>query len=267
MTLLHSDGSEVQVLLSTTTITINDEQVSLAVGVDITDQMAAQEALTVSEERHRLLSSLIADIAYEAHFTDQLALAVDWATGAIEAITGYPADGFQRIELDKRSFHPDDIEIARAHLSRVLSGQADEAEFRMRRADGSHCWIRNSMRPRRDAKGQVTQLLGAAKDITVQRGLEDQLLQSQKMEAVGRLAGGIAHDFNNLLTVINGYAEITAAAIPSSEPMRADVLEIRRAGRTSGRVDPPVAGVFALRECGRYGHWGSTRSSRGCAAC
>lgn len=59
--------------------------------------------------------------------------------------------------------------------------------------------------------------------------LEDQLLQSQKMEAIGRLAGGIAHDFNNLLTPIVGYSQLTLSALPASNPLREDILEIQKA--------------------------------------
>jgi signal transduction histidine kinase/CheY-like chemotaxis protein len=67
-------------------------------------------------------------------------------------------------------------------------------------------------------------------NITERRKLEEQLRQSQKMEAVGRLAGGIAHDFNNLLTVINGYGELLHHRIGKNSALRKDVEEIRRAG-------------------------------------
>jgi signal transduction histidine kinase len=58
----------------------------------------------------------------------------------------------------------------------------------------------------------------------------DQLLQAQKLEAIGRLAGSVAHDFNNVLTVINGYAELAANALVASDPLRKCLEEIRKAG-------------------------------------
>jgi nitrogen-specific signal transduction histidine kinase/ActR/RegA family two-component response regulator len=73
-------------------------------------------------------------------------------------------------------------------------------------------------------------LLGTVFDVTERRQLEEQLLQSQKMEAVGRLAGGIAHDFNNLLTAVSGYTELLLSELPEGDPRRESAEEIRQAG-------------------------------------
>ncbi|HUT79527.1 MAG TPA: ATP-binding protein, partial [Polyangia bacterium] len=68
-------------------------------------------------------------------------------------------------------------------------------------------------------------------DITAQREAEEQLIQSQKLEAIGRLAGGIAHDFNNLMSIIISYTEFALEALRDSSPVRDDLLQVRKAGR------------------------------------
>src|SRR5258705_12931296 len=68
------------------------------------------------------------------------------------------------------------------------------------------------------------------------RRSEEQLRQSQKVEAIGRLAGGIAHDFNNLLTIINGYTELVLARIHGDDKMSKDINEIRKAGQRAASL-------------------------------
>jgi len=84
--------------------------------------------------------------------------------------------------------------------------------------------------------GQPTGTVGIARDITERRQLEEQLLQSQKIEAVGRLAGGVAHDFNNLLTTILGYSGIALDQLSESDALRPEIEEIQRAGERAAAL-------------------------------
>ncbi|MEO5616778.1 MAG: PAS domain S-box protein [Candidatus Eisenbacteria bacterium] len=84
--------------------------------------------------------------------------------------------------------------------------------------------------PTRDGQGRLTGITGVAIDVTDRRRLEEQLVHSQKMEAIGRLAGGVAHDFNNLLAAILGHCELMLGDLEGGHPMRAGIEEIHRAG-------------------------------------
>src|SRR5579864_1423815 len=84
--------------------------------------------------------------------------------------------------------------------------------------------------------GELTAVMGVARDISDRKRLERQFMQAQKMEAVGRLAGGIAHDFNNLLTAILGYSELLLDRIRGDAALAEDVEEIRKAGERASRL-------------------------------
>jgi PAS domain S-box-containing protein len=90
--------------------------------------------------------------------------------------------------------------------------------------------------PYRDASGKIIGLVGAFRDISEYRAMEDRLRQSQKMEAIGTLAGGVAHDFNNILMVISGYGSVLADALSADPKLRGHVEQIQKAGERAASL-------------------------------
>ncbi|MGH7497941.1 MAG: ATP-binding protein [Gemmatimonadales bacterium] len=128
--------------------------------------------------------------------------------------------------------HPADRDLVRRTIAQSIeAGERFDVEFRTGPDDATERWTALRGHASQGEDGTSTELLGVLQDVTERHRLELQLIQSQKMEAIGNLAGGIAHDFNNLLTAIIGYVKFVERALPAGSPVRDDVGEIDRAAR------------------------------------
>jgi len=186
----------------------------------------AEKALRANEERFRALVENSSDALLLVDRQGR----VTYVTPSVERTLGWQGgDVLGRSVFDV--LHADDREYVSARMTDILQrpGQPVGAEVRLRHADGS--W-RNmeAVAVNRLREPAVNAIVINARDVTERRRLEDQLRQSQKMEAVGRLAGGVAHDYNNLLTAILGYANLVLDELPADSPLRTDLEEIRAAG-------------------------------------
>ena len=205
---------------------------TIGVALDITELKAAEEALGESqqelknsEQRFRSLVLNSSDMitVLDAHGS------VAYESPSVERVLGYKAG-----ELIGKSIfefvHPDDVAVAETifHEELRVAGASRLMEVRFRHKHGS--WrilesVANNLLQDPGVAGVVVN----SRDITERKNLEQQLHQSQKMEAVGRLAGGIAHDFNNLLTIINGHSEVQVDHLAPEDPMRKNAEEIQKA--------------------------------------
>jgi PAS domain S-box-containing protein len=184
---------------------------------------AAQEGLRRSEKNFR---SLVTHAPYGICRCDSAGQLLD-ANPALLAMLGYASfedlagKHLAALYADAQQW----FDLA-DHLRSPAPFQGLIAEWM--RSDGQPAVIRVSGRSvTNGGKGKTFELF--AEDVTAQRALQQQLLQSQKMEAIGRLAGGIAHDFNNLLMVISGYSEFLLERLGPEATLRTPAQEISNA--------------------------------------
>jgi PAS domain S-box-containing protein len=200
----------------------------LSIAEDVTALRSAHEALVESEERFRLAARATNDVVWERDLrTGEIA----WNEAAGVAL-GHPQRGVDfTADWWTRNLHPEDRERVLSSLRAAVegAGQFWTEEYQFRRADGSYATVLDRGFVARAEDGRPVRMVGAMANVTDYKRLEEQLHLSQRMEAVGRLAGGIAHDFNNILMVIEGSTDLLLDGLAESDPVCADLKEIRKA--------------------------------------
>jgi len=194
---------------------------------DITERLQMQKALLHSEKQFR---NLLENVQLVAVMLDRNGN-MTYCNGYLLGLTGWSNEeilGKSWFDL----FLPEEVrESVRSFFNAGIATAAlpnqYENEIMTRKGDRRLIVWNNSMLY--DPRGDVTGTASIGNDVTEHRSLEEQLRESQKMEAVGRLAGGIAHDFNNLLTVIIGYVELLLSKIGKDNPLSQEAGEIRNA--------------------------------------
>ena len=153
---------------------------------------------------------------------------IEYVNPAFERVTGYSraeSVGQNPRLLQSGRLGP---EFYRDMWSQLTAGKTWSGQLTNRRKNGSLYEAESTITPVRGQDGRIVNFVAVSRDVTYQRSIEEQLRQSQKMQAIGTLAGGIAHDFNNILTVIGGYCDMLAADTPHGDPHRKDLEEINK---------------------------------------
>ncbi|HOW89272.1 MAG TPA: PAS domain S-box protein [Elusimicrobiales bacterium] len=213
----------------------------LAVGYDVTDRFLAENSL---KESKALMDTVVENVPLMIFMKRAEDLKFVLFNRAGEELLGCGRDSL--IGKSDRDLFP--VEQADFFIERdrkVLDGSAGVLDIPEEPIDtlrDGRRWLHTRKVCIRDSSGRPKYLLGISEDITARKQAERErddmqrrLMESQKMESVGRLAGGLAHDFNNLLTSIEGYAGLLMQELPKGDSKLLDVQEIAAAaGRASG---------------------------------
>ncbi|SHO43779.1 ATP-binding protein [Desulfopila aestuarii] len=188
---------------------------------EIEERRKAEVALRDSEEKYRTLVNNINIGVFRSTSGRGRFVQVN---PAMAKIFGYESvDEFQKVEVVDLYQNTDDREkfIAEIHQN----GFVRDCPLAMRKMDGTPIWCSVTATAHDDVAGNLLWIDGVMEDITERKKLEDQLRQSQKMEAIGTLTGGIAHDFNNILTAILGYSNLLRLKIRDDETVLVNYVE------------------------------------------
>lgn len=203
-------------------------QVMFGAWIDVTEQKEAESALRASEQRFRELAENVREVFFVSEPGTGQAI---YLSPAYETVFGHSREhAYATPNAWLEEVHPED----RARMLDSLQNAEDDDQrtedvFRVLRPDGSVRWVHGRATPVLDQSGSVVRIVGIAEDITELRRTQQQLLQAQKMEAVGQLAGGVAHDFNNLLSVIMAQGDLLLEDFADDKRVKDGVIEIHDA--------------------------------------
>jgi len=195
-----------------------------------------RRARRATEAELRLLSAALNAAADAVVITDRKGM-IAWVNPAFTAIAGYSTEealGRKPGDLVKSGVHPPEFYKDLWHT--ILAGHVWRGEITNRRKGRQLYPEAQTITPVKDARGEVTHFVAIKRDLTVEKQLQAQFLQAQKMETVGQLAGGIAHDFNNLITAINGTADLASLGLREGDPLRTDFERIRKTGERAASL-------------------------------
>jgi two-component system cell cycle sensor histidine kinase/response regulator CckA len=189
-----------------------------------------QQQRQTAEQSLRKLSCAVEQSADPIFITNSEAI-IEYVNPAFEALTGYSREDVTGREQSILKSDQEAPVLYSELWKSICSGDVRRGIVVNRKKNGEVYYVDETVSPIRDAEGRITHFVFNGRDYSERLRLEAQLMQAQKMDAIGRLAGGIAHDFNNLLTIITSYSELALDSVVSGSTAQSRMQEILSAAR------------------------------------
>lgn len=205
----------------------------LGISEDITEHKKAEKKLVEQTALLSLAGRVASFGGWSVDLSSNICLWSDEVAAIHEVEPGFSPPVEQGINFYAPEWREKIISVFGACAT---DGTPYDEEMEIITAKGNRRWVRTIGQPEWDSTGKMIRISGSFQDITDRKRdekkrieLEEQLLASQKMEAIGSLAGGVAHDFNNLLSVILGYTGFAMEALREGDPLKDDLSEVKKA--------------------------------------
>ncbi len=212
---------------------------------DITERKSAELAFRESDERFRQIAESVDEIFW---IFDIFQFKLLYINSAYSKVWGISQETLYKNPLAyQKAIHPEDYAYVIDMQRRELAGEEIDINYRIVRPNGEVRWIHHRAYPIYNSSGTLYRIVGVAADITRQKELEHQILQTQKMQSMGHIAGGIAHDFNNILTAIIGYVELAEMSAPTDTPLTRYLSNIRISSERAAGLTSQLL-TFARRQ-------------------
>jgi len=254
--LKRRSGAKVNALLSAEVIEIRDQKCMVVITRDVTERKRMEEELRLSEERYRMVSSVMSDYIFSNIQNEKGEIVINWAAGALEQISGYTLEEFNARGGWVSTVHPEDLEQDTHDMEMLRNNQQVVSEIRTIHKDGSTRWVRSYTHPVWDSsKNQLVGIYGAVQDITDQkRAQQERESLIKELEAknaeLEQFAYSVSHDLKAPIITIRGFlgfleADVLAGNLPRLQ------TDIRRIGEAADKMHALLNDLLELSRVGR----------------
>ena len=211
------------------------------------ERLRAEQELRRAEQRQAAIIQSLPMVLYLEPFEGH-PRRPDYVSGDLEAITGFTHEQVRKQpNIWAERLHPEDRDRTIAAIEARRKSGRSSIEYRWQAADGNYKHFLDQAVLLKDSDGRPVEFAGTLTDISEQRSLESQLVQAQKMDAIGKLTGGIAHDFNNLLAAVIGGLGLLDKRAQLTEDQRKILTMTKRAAEQGSELVKRLL-AFARRQ-------------------